>query len=196
VSARPVHALAAVALLTSVVSGCSGSKTDPTAISTGSPSATSTASVSPDDVDPLGPEATVKLEKPKASETILPSATMTAVPGTEQIYSPADAKTVHGFPVPKGSKVKDPGAVEQTWQFDIATTKPDDVIEFYREVLPQLGYTVRTDVTYENAYEKVHWDLVFDGKVSGSITRDQVHHTVFVVVNPPGQPAFAGDDQQ
>jgi hypothetical protein len=197
VRARPVLGLAAVALLTPVaLSACGGSEVVPAAGSSATPAATAAPSDPPTDVNPEEPGQKVKLEKPQAAETILPSATMSAVPGTTQIYSPADARTVHGFPVPKGAKVTDPGAIEETWQFDIATRKPDDVIEFYREVLPQLGYTVRTDVTYENAYEKVHWDLVFDGKVSGSIVRDDRHHTVFVVVNPPGQPAFPGDDQQ
>jgi len=30
-------------------------------------------------------------------------------------------RTIEGFPVPDGAKVKDPGAIDQTWQFDIDT---------------------------------------------------------------------------
>lgn len=191
---RRVVPLAAVALLTSLaLAGCGGSGTEPT--SAPAPSATLTALPDPPVVDPeTGKE--FKLEKPKAAATISPSATLSAVPGTGTIYSAADARTVRGFPVPKGAKVKDPGASEETWQFDIRTTEPDEVLEFYKQVLPQLGYTVRTDVTYTQAYEEVRWDLVFDGRVSGSMVADPVNKTVFVVVNPPGQPAFAGDLQE
>ena len=55
------------------------------------------------------------------------------------------------------------------------------------------GYRVRTDVTYTLGYEDVHWDLAFDGPVSGTMARDTEFGVVFVVVNPPGQPAIAGE---
>lgn len=189
---RGVGPLVAVALLTCLLlaTSCGGGDDAPAIVSAPIPSTTVTQE--PPAVDPeTGNE--IKLEKPKAAATISPSATLSAVPGTGVIYSAADAKTIHGFPVPKGAKVKDPGASEETWQFDIFTDKPDDVLDFYQQVLPQLGYTVRIDVTYTQAYEEVHWDLVFDGPVSGSMVADPVNKTVFVVVNPPGQPAFAGD---
>ncbi|RNL62623.1 hypothetical protein EFK50_12740 [Nocardioides marmoriginsengisoli] len=137
----------------------------------------------------------MKLEKPKARATIKPTATLTAVPGASELTAGGEApRTIQGFPIPKGAKVKDPGAIEETWQFDIHTTDPAEVLAFYKRVLPQMGYTVRTDVTYTLAYEKVHWDVVFDGPVSGSMATDPSDETVFVVVNPPGQPAFAGDE--
>lgn len=197
-SVRRVLPLAAVALLTSVfLSACGGDSDDATARRSAVPTATAAPSATEtgDPMDPFGTGAPVELERPEAKATISPSATLSAVPGTGTIYSAKDARTIQGFPVPKGAKVKDPGAIEETWQFDITTKKPAEVLEFYRQVLPQLGYTVRTDVTYEYGYEKVRWDLVFDGRVSGSITEDKANKTVFVVVNPPGQPAFAGDDQ-
>ncbi|MCX6397051.1 MAG: hypothetical protein NTV23_11235 [Propionibacteriales bacterium] len=186
--------LAAVALLTGVaLAACSDS---PAAVPASSaPTATASATEEAPVVDPeTGKE--FKLEKPRAAATISPSAELTSVPGAGVIYSAADARTIQGFPVPKGARVKDPGASEETWQFDIFTTEPDDVLEFYKQVLPQMGYTVRTDVTYTQAYEEVRWDLVFDGRVSGSMVVDPVNKTVFVVVNPPGQPAFAGDEQE
>lgn len=190
--------LTAVALLTSVVlTGCGGSEVDPSADAGNNTSAVPTVPTVPaasELADPLGTGSGVKLEKPKARETIEPSASMTAVPGTGTIYSRKDARTIQGFPVPKGSKVKDPGAIEETWQFDIATKDPDEVLEFYEQVLPQMGFRVRTDVTYTQGYEEVHWDLVFDGRYSGSMVADPVNETIFVVVNPPGQPAFAGDE--
>lgn len=193
-SRRGIRPLAAVALLTCLLAaGCGGSDDTPTSAPAATPSATATDE--PPAVDP-GTGKEFKLEKPKAAATISPSATMSAVPGAGVIYSAKDAKTIQGFPVPKGAKVRDPGATEETWQFDIFTSEPDEVLEFYKQVLPQMGYTVRTDVTYTQAYEEVHWDLVFDGRVSGSMVADPVNKTVFVVVNPPGQPAFAGDEQQ
>ena len=194
-NARRLLPLAVVAMLTSLlVAGCGGGGTTP-ADTAGVPTTTPSATEEPPALDPKTGK-TIRLEKPKASATILPSATMTAVPGAGVIYSAADAKTIQGFPIPRGAKVKDPGAIEETWQFDISTTKPDEVLEFYKQVLPQMGYTVRLDVTYTQAYEEVRWDLVFDGRVSGSMVADPVNKTVFVVVNPPGQPAFAGDTQQ
>lgn len=191
-SVRGRLSLTAVALLTSLVlTGCGGSDDQPAKTSAPSapsptPSATPTSESNiPDDV---------KLEKPQARSTIKPSATLTAVPGASQLAGGVEApRTIQGFPIPKGAKVKDPGAIEETWQFDINTTDPADVLDFYKRVLPQMGYTVRTDVTYTLAYEKVHWDVVFDGPVSGSMAADPSDQTVFVVVNPPGQPAFAGD---
>ncbi|MFL6156277.1 MAG: hypothetical protein ACJ72D_09305 [Marmoricola sp.] len=192
---RRVLAATAVALLTPLaLTGCGGSDPKPAA-SSPKPSASAPTALPTDadgnSVDTRG----ITLEKPKARSTIRPTATLSAVPGTGEILSAANARTIQGFPVPKGAKVKDPGALEETWQFDIRTDDPAEVLKFYRDVLPQLGYTVRTDVTYTVAYEDVHWDLVFDGKVSGSMSADPANHTVFVVVNPPGQPAFAGDDQ-
>lgn len=134
------------------------------------------------------------LQKPKAAETIAPKANLSSVPGASDLPAPAEApRTIQGFPVPPGAKVKDPGAINQTWQFDIHTTEPDEVIAFYKRVLPQMGYTVRTDVTYTLGYEKVHWDLAFDGKVSGTMAKDTSNGVVFVVVNPPGQKAIAGE---
>ncbi len=189
---RRVPPTAAVVLLTSLLlSGCGGND-DKQAEATGVAESTPTATVTdksaiPDDI---------KLEKPKAGSTIAPSATLTAVPGASQMAAPEEApRTIQGFPVPEGAKVTDPGAIEETWQFDIDTSEPDEVIAFYKRVLPQMGYTVRTDVTYTLAYEEVRWDVVFDGPVSGSMAADTANGVVFVVVNPPGQPAFAGDDQ-
>jgi hypothetical protein len=183
--------MAAVVLLTSaLLAGCGGGGDKPaTAVHTPAPSPTTSAT------DDSGIPKNIKLERPKARSTISPSATLSAVPGAGELTAPPDARTIQGFPVPKGSKVKDPGAIEETWQFDIHTTDPADVLDFYKRVLPQMGYTVRTDVTYTVGYEAVHWDLVFDGTVSGSMAADPDDQTVFVVVNPPGQPAFAGDDQ-
>lgn len=194
-NARRLLPLAVVAMLTSLlVAGCGGgSKAPASAVVTAQPSPSATED--PPAVDPKTGK-TIKLEKPKASATILPSATMSTVPGTGVIYSAADARTIQGFPIPRGAKVTDPGAIEETWQFDIRTTEPDEVLEFYRQVLPQMGYTVRLNVSYTYAYEEVHWDLVFDGRVSGSMVADPINKTMFVVVNPPGQPAFAGDEQQ
>ena len=185
--------LAAAALLTSVtLTGCGGSGDRPS--DAGTPYASTSAEPTTGYDEPLPVPSNVKLEKPKARSTIAPSATLTAVPGASQMPAPAEApRTIQGFPVPPGSKVKDPGAIDETWQFDISTRHPNEVLAFYRRVLPQMGYRVRTDVTYTVGYEEVHWDIAFDGPVSGTMAVDRVHHTVFVVVNPPGQPAFAGD---
>jgi len=197
VSRRRAAPLAAAVLITCVVATGCGKDVTTESSSVPTPSVGITE-VPIEEAPPVDPETgeEIKLEKPQAASTILPSATMTAVPGTGTIYSSADARTVRGFPVPQGAKVKSPGAAEETWQFDIATDNPDEVIEFYKQVLPQMGYTVRTDVTYTQAYEEVFWDLVFDGTVSGSIVADPRNGTVFVVVNPPGQPAFTGDVEQ
>jgi hypothetical protein len=192
VTVRRALTCAAVTLLTPLaLSGCGGHASTPASASTSTTSTPTAEPTSKTDV-PAGEH----LERPKARATIEPSASLSAVPGASQMAAPAEApRTIEGFPVPDGAKVKDPGAIDQTWQFDIDTKDPTAVLDFYKRVLPQMGYRVRTDVTYTLAYERVHWDVVFDGRVSGSMAADPKDGTVFVVVNPPGQPAFAGDDQ-
>ena len=42
------------------------------------------------------------------------------MPGASELPEGADGpRTIQGFPVPPGVKVKDPGPLEDTWQFDI-----------------------------------------------------------------------------
>lgn len=183
-------AIAAVALLTVMTSSaCGGEEAKPSA-----PTAEETIGaeeVLPDE-PPVPTETT--LQQPKAGATIEPSATLTAVPGASQLAAPKGApRTIQGFPIPRGSKVQDPGPIDETWQFDIHTDDPDEVIAFYKRALPRMGFRVRTDVTYTLGDEDVHWDLAFDGKVSGTMARDPENGVVFVVVNPPGQPAIAGE---
>lgn len=189
---RRPWAVGAVALLTALaLSGCGGDD-EPGAEATSSSSATPTEL--PDEPDPGIPTET-GLQQPKAASTIRPNATLTAVPGASQLAAPEGApRTLQGFPVPPGAKVKDPGALDETWQFDIRTDDPDAVIAFYERVLPQMGYTVRTEVTYTLGLEEVYWDIAFDGRVSGTMVRDVANDLVFVVVNPPGQKAIAGEE--
>jgi hypothetical protein len=192
VSVRRLLAVTTVALLTLTLTGCGGDDDSPDSRS----GATSTASASPtptlpEDVDPGVPSDT-GLQQPKAAETIQPRATLTAVPGASELPA-RNFRTVQGFPVPPGVKVKDPGPLEDTWQFDIRADDLDSVIAFYKRVLPQMGFRVRLGVTYTLGDEKVYWDLVFDGRISGTMVRDPDNGVVFVVVNPPGQPAIAGE---
>jgi hypothetical protein len=192
VSLRRLLATTTVALLTLSLTGCGGDGDSPQTRS----GATSTASASPtpaapDDFDPGIPSDT-HLQQPKAAETIAPEATLTAVPGASELPA-RNFRTVQEFPVPPGVKVKDPGPLEDTWQFDIHADDLDSVIAFYKRVLPQMGFRVRLGVRYTLGDEKVYWDLVFDGRISGSMVRDPDNGVVFVVVNPPGQPAIAGE---
>lgn len=195
---RPAGLWAAVLLALVVgLSGCGG-KDEEKSGSAAPPTATPTPTESsgpPFDDEPVPPLPTdTTLQQPKAGSTIKPKATLSAVPGASQLPAPSQApRTIQGFPVPPGAKVKDPGPLDDTWQFDIGTDDPDQVIAFYKRVLPRMGYTVRTDVTYTLGLEKVHWDLAFDGKVSGTMARDPENGVVFVVVNPPGQKAIAGE---
>lgn len=193
-------ALSACGLVAALLAagGCGGADKgddEPQAAASASPTATPTVEESdpPEPPEPTG--AATLLQKPKADQTIKPRASLTAVPGASLLPAGRERpRTIQGFPVPAGAKVKDPGPIDETWQFDIHSDDLDGVIAFYKRVLPQMGYTVRTNVTYEIGYEKVNWDVVFDGKVSGSMVRDPDNGVVFVVVNPPGQPAFAGDE--
>jgi hypothetical protein len=193
VSERRQFVAVTVALLTALtmataLAGCGGdesSASSPTSAST-SPSDSGT-----DDLDPGEPTDTA-LQQPKAEATIKPRATLTAVPGASELPV-AGLRTIQGFPVPPGVKVKDPGPLDDTWQFDIHSDDLDGVIAFYKRVLPQMGWRVRLGVSYTLGNEDVYWDLVFDGKVSGSMVRDPDNGVVFVVVNPPGQPAIAGE---
>lgn len=183
----------AVVLLTAVTltacGGSDGTKAEREGSDTSpSASATATDGVLPDPGDPQD----TTLQQPKAAETIQPRATLSAVPGASEL--PAQGfRTVQGFPVPPGVKVKDPGPIEDTWQFDIRADDLDGVIAFYKRVLPQMGFRVRLGVSYTLGDEKVYWDLVFDGRISGTMVRDPRNGVVFVVVNPPGQPAIAGE---
>jgi hypothetical protein len=196
VSVRRQFAAIAVVLLTTltVVAGCGGdddgaaqdaATDEPTTSSTPGTAAT-------DDLGPAIPTNT-ELQQPRAESTIKPQATLSAVPGTSELPAPG-LRTIQGFPVPPGVKVKDPGPLDDTWQFDIHADDLDGLVKFYERVLPQLGFTVRTGVTYTLGNEKVYWDLVFDGRISGSMVRDPDNGVLFVVVNPPGQPAIAGED--
>jgi hypothetical protein len=190
---RPLVALS-VALVTTVATlalgGCGGDD-DPDARSSASPSATTSPTAEPTDDAPDIPTNT-ELQQPRAESTIAPQASLSAVPGASEL--PAEGfRTVQGFPVPPGVKVKDPGPLEDTWQFDIHSDDLDSVIAFYKRVLPQMGFRVRVGVSYTLGAEQVYWDLVFDGRISGTMVRDPDNGVVFVVVNPPGQPAIAGE---
>ena len=189
---RRPWAVGAVALLTALALSACGGADEPDAEATSGASATATEL--PDEPDPGIPTET-GLQQPKAASTIRPNATLTTVPGASQLAAPEGApRTIQGFPVPPGAKVKDPGALDETWQFDIRTDDPDAVIAFYERVLPQMGFTVRTEVTYTLGLEEVYWDIAFDGRVSGTMVRDPENDLVFVVVNPPGQKAIAGEE--
>lgn len=189
-SLRRLLAVVTVALLTLGLTGCGGSGDGTGARSSATSSATPTATPT-DDLEPDVPSDT-SLQQPQAAETIEPRATLTAVPGASELPA-RNFRTVQGFPVPSGVKVKDPGPLEDTWQFDIHADDLDNVIAFYKRVLPQMGFRVRLGVRYTLGDEKVYWDLVFDGRISGSMVRDPDNGVVFVVVNPPGQPALAGE---
>ncbi len=183
---RTLAATAVVLVTLARLGGCGGTS-KPRAAAPPSPTSTPT-------VVPTSVPSNLNLERPEAARTIKATATLTAVPGASMLAAPQGApRTIRGFPVPPGSNVKDPGPVDNTWQFDIGSTNLDGVIAFYRRVLPQMGYTIRTNVTYTLGAEPVRWDIVFDGPVSGSMVRDRPNGTVYVVINPPGQPALPGD---
>ena len=171
--------------------GCGGDDHPAASEPSSTPSTTSPSDLGTEDAGPEEPTNT-ELQQPKAEETIKPEATLTAVPGASEL--PAQGfRTVQGFPVPPGVKVKDPGPLDDTWQFDIHSDDLDGVIAFYKRVLPQMGFRVRLGVSYKLGNEQVYWDLVFDGRISGTMVRDPDNGVVFVVVNPPGQPAIAGE---
>jgi hypothetical protein len=167
--------------------GCGGDGASSEPTRSTSPSAAST-----DELEPDVPSNT-KLQQPKAEVTIDPQATLTAVPGASELPV-TGLRTIQGFPVPPGVKVKDPGSLDETWQFDIHSDDLDGLVAFYKRVLPKMGFRVRLGVSYTLGNEDVYWDLVFDGKISGSMVRDPGHGLLFVVVNPPGQPALAGEE--
>lgn len=182
-----------VALVTSfALAGCGGND-QPRASSSGEPTATSPTDTGTDEPDPGLPSDTA-LQQPKAEATIKPEATLSAVPGASELPV-TGLRTIQGFPVPPGVKVKDPGALDDTWQFDIHGDDLDRLLAFYKRVLPQMGFTVRLGVSYTLGVEPVYWDLVFDGRISGSMVRDPDNGVLFVVVNPPGQKAIAGEGQ-
>jgi hypothetical protein len=184
-----------VLLTLTTLTACGGTdqpKSD-AASSDASPSATGTSTE--DALPEPAPPKDTTLQQPKAAETIKPQATLSSVPGASEL--PAQGfRTVPGFPVPPGVKVKDPGPIDDTWQFDIRAADLDGVIAFYKRVLPQMGFRVRLGVSYTLGNEQVYWDLVFDGRISGTMVRDPANGVVFVVVNPPGQPAIAGESGQ
>jgi hypothetical protein len=187
-------AVTAVALVTSfTLAGCGGSD-EPSGSSGDGPSATGPTAESTDELEPDLPRDTA-LQQPEAEATIEPRATLSAVPGASELPA-RGLRTIQGFPVPPGAKVKDPGPLDDTWQFDIRSDDLDALLAFYKRVLPQMGFTVRLGVTYTLGVEKVYWDLVFDGRVSGTMARDPDNGVLFVVVNPPGQKAIAGEDGQ
>ena len=197
-SVRRPLAAAPVALVTMIAAlalgGCGGDD-HPAASEPSSTSSTSApADPGTEGTEDAGPDepTNTELQQPKAEATIKPEATLTAVPGASEL--PAQGfRTVQGFPVPPGVKVKDPGPLDDTWQFDIHSDDLDGVIAFYKRVLPQMGFRVRLGVSYKLGNEQVYWDLVFDGRISGTMVRDPDNGVVFVVVNPPGQPAIAGE---
>jgi hypothetical protein len=187
--ALPVALVTVIAALT--LGACGGDDRPAAEEPSSTPSTTAPSDLGTEDAGPDEPTNT-ELQQPKAEKTINPEATLTAVPGASEL--PAEGfRTVQGFPVPPGVKVKNPGPLEDTWQFDIHSDDLDGVIAFYRRVLPQMGFRVRLGVSYKLGNEQVYWDLVFDGRISGTMVRDPDNGVVFVVVNPPGQPAIAGE---
>jgi hypothetical protein len=188
---RLIGAIAVVLVTALTAAACGGGDDHPDArAGDGTTGPTYGLSETPEP-EPAVPSVTA-LQQPRAALTIEPRATLSSVPGASEL--PAHGfRTVQGFPVPPGVKVKDPGPLDDTWQFDIESHDLAGVIDFYRRVLPQMGFRVRLDVTYTLGDEKVRWDLVFDGRISGSMVRDPDNGVVFVVVNPPGQPAIAGE---
>lgn len=192
-SRRLVGALVALVTL-SALAGCGGDDEPSDTSSSAGATTDAPSAIATDDLEPDVPRNTT-LQQPKAAATIKPEATLSAVPGASELPAP-NLRTIQGFPVPPGAKVKDPGPLDETWQFDIHSDDLEGLIAFYRKVLPQMGFTVRTEVTYTLGNEDVYWDLVFDGRVSGSMVRDPGNGVLFVVVNPPGQPAIAGEDDR
>jgi hypothetical protein len=191
---RPGGAIVVVLLTAATLSACGGSDQPRSAGSTSS-TATATPSTTDTSLPEPDPPKDTSLQQPKAEETINPQASLSAVPGASEL--PAQGfRSVQGFPVPPGVKVKDPGPIEDTWQFDIHAEDLDSVIAFYKRVLPQMGFRVRLGVSYTLGDEQVYWDLVFDGRISGTMVRDPDNGVVFVVVNPPGQPAIAGESSR
>jgi hypothetical protein len=186
-------AAAAVALVTSLaLAGCGGGSDRPSASSSDEPGTTGPTAASTDELEPDLPSNTA-LQQPKAEATIKPEASLSAVPGASELPV-SGLRTIQGFPVPPGVKVKDPGPLDDTWQFDIRSKDLEGLVAFYKRVLPQMGFTVRLGVSYTLGVEKVYWDLVFDGRISGSMVRDPDNGVLFVVVNPPGQKAIAGEN--
>lgn len=190
---RLCGAIAVVLLTAATLTACGGSD-QPRSEGGSSAAATDPSTTDTPLPEPEDPKDTT-LQQPKAEQTIRPEATLSSVPGASEL--PAHGfRTVQGFPVPPGVKVKDPGPIEDTWQFDIRADDLDSVIAFYKRVLPQMGFRVRLGVSYTLGDEPVYWDLVFDGRISGTMVRDPHNGVVFVVVNPPGQPAIAGESGQ
>jgi hypothetical protein len=186
-------AITVILLTSTTVAACGGDDQPSASPSSASPStpASDPGATGTPAVEPATPKDT-ELQQPKAEETLQPQATLSAVPGASELPA-QNFRTVQGFPVPPGVKVKDPGPLDDTWQFDIHSDDLDSVIAFYKRVLPQMGFRVRLGVSYELGNEKVYWDVVFDGRISGTMVRDPDNGVVFVVVNPPGQPAIAGE---
>lgn len=193
--ALPVALLTTVAVL--ATGGCGGggdssNASDSPSASATTPGPTAGPTTGSSAGEDPGVPSNTQLQQPKAESTIAPQATLTAVPGASELPA-RNFRTVQGFPVPPGVKVKDPGPLDDTWQFDIHADDLDSVIAFYKRVLPQMGFRVRLGVSYTLGNEQVYWDLVFDGRISGTMVRDPDNGVVFVVVNPPGQPAIAGE---
>jgi hypothetical protein len=198
VSVRRQDLAAAVALLTTLVAllgaaGCGGGGDDSAGPSTSPTSSAPTSGAEATDEPDPGLPSDTALQQPKAESTIQPEATLSAVPGASELPADGRLRTIQGFPVPIGSKVKDPGPLDDTWQFDIHSHDLDGLLAFYERVLPQMGFRVRTGVSYTLGAEPVYWDIAFDGPVSGTMVRDPDNGMMFVVVNPPGQPAIAGE---
>jgi hypothetical protein len=192
VSPRRLFVATAVVLVTSsALAGCGGGDDGPSATSSRTPGTTSPTAAGTDELEPDLPRDT-SLQQPRAEATIKPEATLSAVPGASELPV-SGLRKIQGLPVPPGVKVKDPGPLDDTWQFDIHSDDLDGLLAFYRRVLPQMGFTVRLGVSYTLGTEPVYWDLVFDGRISGSMVRDPDNGVLFVVVNPPGQKAIAGE---
>ncbi|WP_188780575.1 hypothetical protein [Marmoricola endophyticus] len=91
-------------------------------------------------------------------------------------------KRIANFPVPRGYNIKGPKPQTQSWQFDVITDEPDDVLAFYRKALADDGYRVRTDVNEMVGVEKVHYDIEFTGPAKGYVVADPTAGSVFVLV--------------
>ena len=169
---RPVAGLASALLLAFVLAGCGGNDGG-----SGSTSDTGAAAPSSAAATPAASYPSTTLPTATAPGDISTTTTSSALP------VPSDGPTeVANFPVPRGVKVKGPGAQAKSWQFDITTKDTESVLAFYRKALTDAGYQVKTDVNETIGIEKVHYDIEFGGPAEGYIVADPKANDVFVLV--------------
>jgi hypothetical protein len=133
---------------------------------------------------PTGPGAPTSddLAPPEDSSEPVPSDAKVVEAGSIAVPSGGPEKIAR-FPIPKGATIVDLGpVVNGNWQFGISSPDPGTTLAFYKATLTKQGYTLKKNVSPDNA-PNVEFDIAFFGKTYGSVDANDLAGGTLVSIN-------------